>query len=487
MRMSTAVRFTEPIRKRLVAPVLLLLLSLSSYAQQDNTLFMMHNIPQSNFLNPAVQISCPKYIAIPLLSSIHFNFNSTGFSYSTLTRGSSLDAGSLVGKMHSWDYLATELHYTPVSFGFMYDSDQYFNFSWTERVESKLFVSRKLLSLFANGNAQYVGQGLSTSNPGLNAHYYREFSLGYSRRMEGGTLLGLHVKLLFGLAGLVTRRNPVTLEVNPLTYDIDAKWQPEVNISYPLTVSTDATGHVTGISLKGPSLPGFLLNFGNPGLAFDFGLVKRTDELVYSASLLDLGLIWWRKDATRLLNRGNFVYRGATTADLADPTAYINELADSINRQVQFTTNNRGYFTLLSPKLYLGVARPVHEQLLLGGHIRSEWYPGRPVVSATLSATLFGVKGGSLALTYSAISGSFMNVGVGLGWGGEQFQFYLTTDNIMPAFFPEKARNVNFRFGFNLFLGCKGEKKGYSIPISNGRGCFWTWDLEQRKRNAGVK
>ncbi|HNV52782.1 MAG TPA: DUF5723 family protein [Tenuifilaceae bacterium] len=130
-------------------------------AQQDHTLFLMHNVPQSNFINPAVQINCQQYVGLPLLSSLHLNFNSTAFSYSTIANGSSnLDLNALVSKMHSWDFVSGEVHYTPVSFGFMYDNKQYFSFAWTERIETKIFASKKLLSMFIDATPSTWAMGL---------------------------------------------------------------------------------------------------------------------------------------------------------------------------------------------------------------------------------------------------------------------------------------------------------------------------------------
>lgn len=42
-------------------------------AQQNNSLFFIHRIPQSNLINPAFQIDCPIYVGVPFLSSLHFN------------------------------------------------------------------------------------------------------------------------------------------------------------------------------------------------------------------------------------------------------------------------------------------------------------------------------------------------------------------------------------------------------------------------------
>lgn len=468
--------------------VLALLIHIELFSQQDNTLFLMHNIPQSNLINPAVQINCQQYIGLPTLSSFHLNFNSTGFSYSSFANGTTaLDLNGLMGQMHSWDFLSEELHYTPISFGFMYDRKQYFNFAWTERVETKVFIPKKFLSLFVDGNTQFLGNGLKTRNPGVNAMYYREFSFGYSKQLKNDLIVGVHAKLLFGLGGIFTRRKPINVEVDALTHDLYGSWNPKVDVAYPVSVETDAQGNVTGVNPDGFSPMSFFLNFGNQGLAADFGFIWKKDDITWSGSILDLGLIWWHKNTTRFENQGEFAYRGATPADLADPNAYIDELNDSINNQIQFTHQKKGFFTLLNPKIYFGGNYPIHERLLVGGHIRTEWYPGRPVLGFTLSGTAYSKKGSSVSVTYSAMNGSFMNLGLGFGWGTEKFQFYMMSDNLMVAFFPEKARNANLRFGFNMFFGCTDKKKEVKVPRTDGCGCYWRWDDKTRRRKSGVK
>ncbi len=475
------------LRLTFFTPVLVLSLTIGK-AQQSNSLFLMHRIPQSNLINPAVQIDCPVYVGLPFLSSLHLNLNSTGFSYADIANGTgNAYLPGLVSQMHSWDYLSEEIHYSPVSFGFMYDNDQYFSFAWTERVESKLFVSKKLMSLVANGNTQYAGNGLVTSNPGINSFYYREFSFGYSRRLQSDMLVGAHAKILFGLAGLYTRKNRINIEIDGLTYNTDVSWGPQVNVAYPLSVTTNAQGDVTEVSAASFSPWPFFLNFSNPGIAFDFGFVKPNDPITWSGSILDIGLIWWFKSTSRFSNDGHFIYNGATPADPTDPNQYIDMLADSINNQVQFQYSRNSFVSLLNPKLYFGGTYKVTSQLIAGAHLRTEWYPGRPVVGLTLSAIALAKKGSSFSLTYSVMNGSFTNIGAAFNLGGESFQFYMLTDNFLAPFYPEKVRNANLRFGFNLFWGCKQKKKKLSFPTTSGEGCFWTWDLNEKRKHHGVK
>ena len=49
-------------------------------AQQSNTLFFMHSLPEANYVNPAVQIECGIFVGLPLVSSFHMNIANSGFS-----------------------------------------------------------------------------------------------------------------------------------------------------------------------------------------------------------------------------------------------------------------------------------------------------------------------------------------------------------------------------------------------------------------------
>ncbi len=459
---------------KILFTIVFVITSLLGFSQQDNTLFFLHDIPQSNFVNPAVQIRCRQYFGLPLLSTMHFNANSTGFSYNSLSPGKSeLDVDLLTSKMHSRDFLTMEFHYTPLSFGFMWDKYQYFNFAWTEKVDVKMFYSRALLELMKDGNTQDVGVGMSTRNPGVNAFYYRELSFGYSTKYGRYSYLGGHAKVLFGLAGVFTKRRAVDLSVNQLTYNIDAAWNPKVNTSLPLNISYDAQGNVSSASVGSISPVGFLLNFKNQGLATDFGFIYKKDKITWSGSVLDVGLIWWHDQPSNLENKGHVVFQGATITDGMDPVDYANSIRDSLRNQFRFKATKKGFITFLNPRIYFGGTYPVHKQIKVGAMVRTELYPGRPILGLTLSATAFSQKGSTVSVNYSIMNGSFVNLGVGAGFSSDKFQFFILSDNVIAFISPQTARNANIRFGFNFFIGCNEQKKKYKFPKGSDCGCNW--------------
>jgi len=467
---------------------LLLVLFCPVYGQQDNTLFFMHSLPQSNFVNPAVQIKCKTFVGIPLLSSIHLNANSTGFSYKSFSPGAaSVNVDKLTSGLFWWDYVTAEFHYNWLAFGYRPNDRDYFNFYVTEKVDIKLFFPKKLVLLATEGNTQFVGEGFKVRNPGINASYYREFSFGYSRIMDSRLTLGAHAKLLFGMAGAFTRRRPISAKVDESTYNLQADWNLRGDASLPLTVGTDAEGYVNSVSLGAISPVSFLLNFKNVGLAADLGFIYQGDELTWSGSVLDLGMIYWSDQTHRFRQNGKFNFSGATPADGTDPNAYVTMLTDSLKNQLRAKETSGGFITFLNPRAYFGATYPLAPKLNAGALVRTELYPGRPIIGATLSLNAFGWKGFSSSLSYSVMNGSMRNVGLGVGVGGETFQLHLISDNVMLFFFPQSARTANLRLGFHLMLGCSEKMKQASKSSYSGKGCTWQWDDATRRKAAGMR
>ena len=87
---------------------------LSVKAQQNNTFYLMHEVPQSNLLNPAVQIKCKWFVGFPLLTSTQLNYSNSTFSFNelfTTSNGSaSLDIGNFYDKIKKTNLVSTELH-----------------------------------------------------------------------------------------------------------------------------------------------------------------------------------------------------------------------------------------------------------------------------------------------------------------------------------------------------------------------------------------
>jgi len=90
-------------------------------AQQSNTLFFMHSLPESNFINPAVQNSCRLFIGVPVLSSIHMHASNSGFTANQLLNeepgGYTLDPETALKKAGPKNIMTSELYTTILAIG----------------------------------------------------------------------------------------------------------------------------------------------------------------------------------------------------------------------------------------------------------------------------------------------------------------------------------------------------------------------------------
>jgi len=84
--------------------ILVWFLSIHVSAQQANTQYLLHGTPQTSFLNPAVQIGCRWFVGIPALSSVHFSYSNTAFTYRDLTAGNSWNLEKVESQMHRVDF-----------------------------------------------------------------------------------------------------------------------------------------------------------------------------------------------------------------------------------------------------------------------------------------------------------------------------------------------------------------------------------------------
>jgi hypothetical protein len=459
--------------------VALLLLKLLSFvdAQQDNTFFFMHAVPQSNLLNPAVQIPCKIFIGFPGLSSTHLNINNTGFSYNDLFQYQPsndslyLRANNILKKAHNIDYFSAEFHLNLISIGYMYN-EYYFTFNISEKADMYLFYPRTLLKLALEGNKQFEGQIAKFSSLRANASYYREYALGVSKVIDERLTIGIRAKLLFGKLNAYTGRSSGSLYTDALTRDLSAKSFINGHISAPVNFQTDSTGKLKDATWQDVSAMSVIMNSQNKGLALDFGFIyKYTDRITLSGSMIDIGFIRWKSKASNFDERGDFYFGGTGFGSSFNTADYFQEVVDSVNQQFNVAYKQHPYFSFLPSRLYLGGTYDLNNQVNVGLLTRNDFFRYKIQPSFSLSVNSRFWRFLALSLSYSEINNSFNNVGAGLGILGKNFGFHLVTDNFL-AYKIKDTRNINLRFGLHFMFGCGGEKKestqGRKFPKDNG-------------------
>jgi hypothetical protein len=437
----------------------MLIQSVMLNAQQSHSLFLMHYLPESNLMNPAVPISCKWYIGLPVLSSVHVNYGNSGFSYKNIFKpvgdGSyQADVDNVVNGLRPRNYLGTEIHTQLLAIGHR-RGEYSLMFTITEKDNLPTTYPKKLIQLAWDGNTQFEGEEVGFKGTGIYYNDYREYALSVSKYQRDGIYYGVRAKLLFGKLNIATRSTDVSLYTNENTFNLDFSGDVKVHSSLPMLVET-TDGRVSGVSYnEGASITGLIFNRKNPGFAVDVGIIyPYSDKLELSAALLDLGFIRWRSNLNTFIGSGEFTYEGPLNDSLNTTDGYFNNVLSAFSDSMNLVAEQQKYTTMLSPRIIAAGNYRVSEKLKTGVQGELLFYKTKVLPSLTLSANYNLFRYTYLVASYTVQYNTFRNFGLGFVLGRNPLQFYMISDNVAGFIWPLSTRNINLRFGLNINLGC---------------------------------
>lgn len=464
--------------------------------QQNNTVYLMHNVPQSNLLNPAVQIKCKWFVGIPALSSTQLNYSNSTFSFNELFRQSngsaSLDIDAFYNNIKKTNLLSSEIHLDLISVGYR-SNDYYFTFNIAEKINLALTYPGSLMDLAWKGNTQFLGETAEFHNLRTHSIYYREYSLGISKVWDVNNIFGIRAKLLFGKANVYSGKSEMSLYTDPNTFDLHVEGDVTANASYPMTIIQNSDGNISGIEIQEIDLLSFLMNGQNKGFAIDLGAIHRYSEnITLSASMLDLGFIRWQSDVNNMNINGSFDYTGTGLGSDFNNVDYMTNLGDSVLNQFNQTITQDKYYSWLPLQVYLGGMYQYSPNLGLGVVNRNVIYRNKLHSSLTLSANTVVWDKLSASISWSYLNNTYKNAGAGLAWHSSGLQFHMVSDNLLGIIKPLDARTLNLRFGFSILMGCPKNRheeiqmRNTYHTMSKGN-CFWAKRLLQKKYKKKIK
>jgi len=450
--------------KKIIGIVFILIFfGLNIKAQNDVSIHLMQIVPQSVYTNPSFCPQAKVYVGFPALSSIYFGLSHSGFAYRDLVKKRSddslyLDVDNMLEKMGKRNFLSFNLNYELMGFGFKIKKN-YFTFSATEKIITRLAYPKDLYSLMWKGNTQFLDKPADFSGIGVNFMHYREFAIGYNRQIMDNLTLGIRAKALFGLSNVWTEKSNITLSTDPNTYDLTARSHIIINTSLPETVYDNLSGDTAPADFD---FADYAFNTSNSGFAFDIGgTYKINDKFTVAASVLDIGKIKWTTGTRNFIsNDVSFTFEGIDLNDFfgekdsTDPDG-VEILLDSLGKTFEIKETSNTYSNWLPPMIYLTGMYNLTDKDKIGALLKADIFNGGIHPTVTLSYNKRFLNMFHAVGTYSVMNRSFLNVGFGLALQLTAFQFYVFNDNIYGLFFPTSARNTNIHFGFNFLFGYK--------------------------------
>ncbi|MGD9991899.1 MAG: DUF5723 family protein [Salinivirgaceae bacterium] len=480
--------------KLLIALTLGLFFWMGSYAQQPLSLYYLENIPQSSFINPAMAPRANAFFGIPGANSIYLGVNTDLLGSQLFQKapdGSDVtltskyfDYSELYKRIGKAGNLSPYFSIAPIAFGFS-GKKGYFTFTWSEKVNASMNLPKDFFTLPDIGGFPN-GTHLDFSPLAMNAQYYRELSFGYSYKFMSKLRVGAHVKLLQGLAAMKTDLEKFDIQTSTDEWLVDM--EGSVYLSAPITVTTDENNVPDGMEDFDSSTKNIiekgLLNFSNPGIAFDLGAVyEYNPSWTFSASVNDLGFIKWGGDLTSLTANGTYRFNGIhvdeSNIDSLGGDYIIETVLDSLKNAVNLQRGSQGFSTGLGPKIYLGAKYNVNHYFALGAVSRTSFYKNDFQQEFNVSANLNLYHFLTTSVNYTLAVNGANSVGFALGIRGGALQFYLAADYLPykwrpytinftadegeqanePIEIPQAPKsfdNFNLMLGFNLLFGANG-------------------------------
>ncbi len=465
---------------------ILFLSALPLFAQQNNSLYFMDQLPQSNQLNPATQPFFGFYLGLPGISSIEVNGGNSALGFHDVIRfNSQLDSTvyflnsqqaqrDLLSRFKKTNFVYTDGRIDLITLGLRINKN-YYSFNISERMEVRLNLPYDLVKFMLRGNLDSMDvnaptQTFDLSTLGIKATWYREYALGFSREIDDKITFGLRGKLLFGKANITTQSSVTMANTGYQS------WEPhstiDVNSSIPdLNVVTNSKSEIDSLKFKdvkdANSIRNIAMNKANMGVALDLGFIyKPVHFFSIAASVVDLGYINWKNNLHHLSQDGSYNMEGVIL-HRPDSIKPLTALLDTLKSKFAYNTTVDPYMTTLSPKLYVGMQLRVLNDVGLSVLTRMQIIEKSLQSQYTFSLNFYPGNVFLLTLSYTIADNMYDNFGAALSSKFGPLQWYIMTDRI-PLYYakdvkgyyvPEYAKNINLRFGVNIVFGKKRHKR----------------------------
>ncbi|MBK7873486.1 MAG: hypothetical protein IPJ74_23885 [Saprospiraceae bacterium] len=427
--------------------LLFFLIAISSLqAQRNLTLYNLSAVPQSFSLNPGRMPLSNVYVSLPVIGNINANYSNSGFNFGDLMLGGDDDENffdsdftDFLGILDDENRLNLDINLSWLEFGFRVKKN-FFSFQAGDYVQFQTDYPRDLFSLLndvSQDTTNFQEERIyDFAGLGMHGTHFRSYGLGYTRVITPQLSAGVRFKILSGMANVSTLNQDLRL-VNDLDNDYLAiEGRFDVFSSGLQTLSDDPATYLRGS--------------GNHGFALDLGAnYQVNDQIEVFASVMNLGRIHWKNDLTY-----NAIVNGSVqfpTDDIDEFEEELEEFLDSLQMPTNFPLG--AYATRLPAMAYFGGNYFFRPNTSVGVLFNPRFYEGNTDWAFSLGLQHRVGKFLQAAINYSTYNKSAFNLGAGLALNAGPLQIYFASDNFLPIFNLEKAKNAQFNAGINLAFG----------------------------------
>lgn len=474
--------------KYIVALLLIFVTTNIGKAQNTNTLYFMDNIAERNNINPAFTPNCNFYLDFIFLPNLYMNFGNNNFIFNDFLYKNNGETSLFFSSQQNIDNFynslnpSTEIKFNfglnILSFGFKVKK-HYFTFDMGLNAETYTYIPRDIFKLALYGAQDPHGVNkFDFSTLGIDASLYSKVGLGYMYQINNKWKIGVKAKFLMGYANISTQINKLELGISRQSWTLET--DGAIKASLPLLVNTNEDGSLdpSSLNILGTNeLISLLYNPAGIGGAIDLGFTYNPiKNLTISASITDLGFIYWRRNTLSGSMKGSHEitelidYTVGDSLNTENITDMFTQLGEDIVGSIKTNTTEHAYKTMINANFYAGVEYGILKNRISFGAVnRLTFNNKRFTDEVTLALNLRPLNWLKATVDYSFINGRWGNLGLGLNLRAGIFNMYLLADYIPISF-------------AQLNLGDMGNGKDLKLPIPNKSQCFnfqigWTWNI----------
>lgn len=430
-------------------------------AQVGTNLYYMDFVPQQSANNPAFQAPYDFYFGFPGLSGIHAQINNDAFAWNNLVERGVDDSlrfnvGKFVGRLHNRNLMGLDMTEEILRFGFK-KGENYFQVGLSAKVDANVVLTKQFLSFLLLGPGQFLGENRFEHNA-IDATAYAYLYFGWSRKISDMVTVGARAKVIGGLYNLSTKKLGITWNI--LNDDMaDPSLSP---YTYELKVDGLVRSNLLTEDFKLGSL-----GLGGLGKDWGFGvdmgvIVDFAPNWRFSASVLDLGAIFWKDDNARVYRSRNdsvnYPFQGLDELNMFGEDIRFDSLikrsltniADTLNFECD--TNYKGYTTMLPTTLTLGFDYTLLEQHRFGIVFKGRLLNNYFSADVGIAYTYTPCKNFAVSVSNTFGSSGPINLGFAIAGNLGPVQLHLGVDRI-NSFNVAKMRTASVTFGINFVIG----------------------------------
>jgi len=435
---------------------------LGTNAQFEAVNYDFEGLAMSLQYNPGIKIPYQKTFAIPFLNNTVFA-GSSGFSLYDLfaPRGSfEQKLYKTIDGLQDTDVILFHLRQDIFSTGHTDDLGRFKYFGMYWEFDHITYTPAQWLKLGLYGNVAYMDKRFDAKFLASKTELVETFYYGIQKQVSRRFTIGYRFKLYSGIANIQSTGNTGQFYTTTGQHNYYLHHLEKVNLSY------QSSGYKEGATQQ--YYLGKLLFSGNYGPGIDFGLSYQLNpKTTLSASLLDLGFIYYTKDIQSESLTGNYTFEGVNIQfpehNFID---YWKDIKDNFNHSLQTKTNKKAYISWRPTSLYTSIKyglgnlfkqscenflHPISEYTNFIGLTGFAQY--RPVTIHWGASAFFEKKWSKHFYTkfnFTADNYSYAALGGGLVWNIGRLQLSLSADNLVGLSDLARSNKQAVYFGLNI-------------------------------------